>query len=184
MTDDEIKRARELCAAATPGPWQAGTAGRCNLIHFDGDNIHGVALVESRYDGDFIEAARELLPRALDEVERLQDAVTSLRNEYGAGSAYAQMTDAARHEWECRYKALQERNEARTERDQLRATVQELRGSQSHEERYLRAKLDRAVEALRRFGAHHYNCNYRTIGCACGFDGALRGLGALPDGDS
>jgi hypothetical protein len=40
MTDlDELDR---LLAAATPGPWQHGIAGTCNLVHFDGDDIRGV----------------------------------------------------------------------------------------------------------------------------------------------
>lgn len=40
MTDEEIKRLRELCEKATPGPWFAGSwSGRCYVNHLHSREI-------------------------------------------------------------------------------------------------------------------------------------------------
>lgn len=62
ISDDDLKRWRALCAAATPGPW---------TIEWDNDEQKGV----SRIVGDtarFIAESRTALPRLLDEVEALR----------------------------------------------------------------------------------------------------------------
>jgi len=72
MTDDEIKRLRRLCEVATPGPWAQDTGTLCNKVA----DAYGRLLLRvhedhERYphDAAFIAAAREALPKLLDEVE-------------------------------------------------------------------------------------------------------------------
>lgn len=62
MTNDEIKRLRTICDAATPGPWPATES----AIELDGS------------DAMFAIAARTALPAALNEIERLRSAVTAV----------------------------------------------------------------------------------------------------------
>lgn len=71
MTPAEIAELRRLCEAATPGGWQEGRAGICDVVHFDGDDVRGVAWVNGEANRAFVIAARTALPAALDEVERL-----------------------------------------------------------------------------------------------------------------
>lgn len=72
MTPAEIAELRRLCEAATPGGWQEGRAGICDVVHFDGDDVRGVAWVNGEANRAFVIAARAALPAALDEVERLR----------------------------------------------------------------------------------------------------------------
>lgn len=83
MTRDERKRLRELCEAATPGPWtwwtscsfrrlSSGATGR------DGDVLHGAKhhdgvcdVVGRDEDRAFIAEARTALPALLDALDRV-----------------------------------------------------------------------------------------------------------------
>jgi hypothetical protein len=64
VTDAEIKAALAICEAATPGPYELGEAGACNVVRFDGDDITGVAFVPDKHNASFFAAAREGWPRA------------------------------------------------------------------------------------------------------------------------
>lgn len=83
MTDQELKHLRDLCDKATPGPW--------NTI-MDGDGKHsGVENrnqeIVPRYtpyedsgiykeeDAEFIAESRTVIPKLLDEVERLRETL-------------------------------------------------------------------------------------------------------------
>ena len=81
----DIKKLRELCEKATPGPWleeprqneatdfaYVWAVHRC-VLEDDG------CLVEE--DADFIAAARTALPEALDEIERLQNENNQLHKD-------------------------------------------------------------------------------------------------------
>jgi hypothetical protein len=79
------ERARELCDAATPGPWVTryvphGSHGGGDDWHVDSD-APGMGCVtcgltdnttQSKADAEFIAASRALVPALLAEVERLQ----------------------------------------------------------------------------------------------------------------
>ena len=73
MTDAELQHLKDLCAAATPGPWEASGDPQC-----DGGGIcaatHGrfVLVLSDATDAAFIAAAREALPKLIAEVERLE----------------------------------------------------------------------------------------------------------------
>jgi hypothetical protein len=91
MTLDEIKRAKEITAAATPGEWsweddnQIGP-GVATLYAGRGPMAHGLNLF-GRFDGDanrdnnlaFITEARQLLPKALAYMEGLSNQVQRLK---------------------------------------------------------------------------------------------------------
>lgn len=100
MTDDEIKAARALCEAATPGPWAfmneaypwvAGAVDEdiacpSTVIEFNecGEQAHS--------DARFIAAARTLLPAALDALEqarRERDEARAHAAERGAAQVAA-----------------------------------------------------------------------------------------------
>lgn len=66
MTDDEIKAARALCDAATPAPWRISPAAKTT------DREPRIWVTVGMGNAAFIAAARELVPRLLDEVERLR----------------------------------------------------------------------------------------------------------------
>jgi hypothetical protein len=71
MTPERIAELRALCEAATRGPWRDYQG---NIINPAGDAELGNWLVGSlRWADDraFVTAAREALPAALDEIERL-----------------------------------------------------------------------------------------------------------------
>ena len=86
ITDDEIKAARALCEAATPGPWTArfdeyvigdNVSARVSIRNDDGawvDSERTIVNESMRGDAAFIAASRTLVPRLLDEVERLKAA--------------------------------------------------------------------------------------------------------------
>lgn len=63
------------CEAASNGKWQLGTAGRANIVRYDGCDICPVGFVNSLEDRRFIAAAREDVPQLVAEVERLRKAL-------------------------------------------------------------------------------------------------------------
>lgn len=85
MTPEELKRLRELEAAATSGPWvgdefemlapQAPTIMRGNKRIVWADDYH-----MNEWDAEFIAAARNHFKELLDEVERLQSEFRSAKN--------------------------------------------------------------------------------------------------------
>jgi hypothetical protein len=80
MTPDRLKELRALCDAAQPGPWRYSgdkdgriDTGPPDITDWeDGYVIYGVDRDE---DARFIVAARTALPEALDEIERLREAL-------------------------------------------------------------------------------------------------------------
>ena len=84
MTSNEIDELRQLCERASPAPWRAMIEGR---DHTSGDNFIMIGAEGDRRedmyisrdsgpaspeDLDFIAAARNWLPRLLDELEKLR----------------------------------------------------------------------------------------------------------------
>ena len=72
MTDAELSKLRALCEAATPGEWIVHRDPHTNYATFRLEA--GVRIIDcgSEANAVFIAAAREALPAALDEIERLQ----------------------------------------------------------------------------------------------------------------
>lgn len=73
LSTEEIERLRELCEAATPGPWniEALYSGLRHLVkYYEGYVVDGST--PSHDDSAFIAYARDALPRCLDEIERLK----------------------------------------------------------------------------------------------------------------
>ncbi len=121
-TREDHDRALELCAAATPGPWEGRVGvGPCDYI----------VKAETGHDAAFIAAARELLPRAVERITELERAnQILLRNNYSLVEA---------------------RDALRAEVERLNETVGGNGAvAELERERYLlRNKLARAIEALR-----------------------------------
>jgi hypothetical protein len=81
MTDEELREARKLCEAATPGPWRP-VAGRTGVVSAHDDWwVCSVNRITPVLDVEFIAAARTLVPRLLAEVERLDRSETQLIEE-------------------------------------------------------------------------------------------------------
>lgn len=90
MTPEELKRAKEICEKATPGPWGLTRGYKDRLIvnmGVDGNPNSGVVTICSvnEFDGDegytnglFIAESRDLLPKALAEIEKLQSDINKL----------------------------------------------------------------------------------------------------------
>jgi hypothetical protein len=83
MTKDELDAIRARVAAATPGPWEAGTAFCCpDCGWVDGPKRTVCPVYEGAKrthtldanDAEFIASAREDVPALLAEVERLREA--------------------------------------------------------------------------------------------------------------
>lgn len=72
MDDAELDALERLAAEATSGEWQAGIAGHCNLVTFDGEDIIGLAVVGNRRNAAFIARARTAVPELVAEVRRLR----------------------------------------------------------------------------------------------------------------
>jgi hypothetical protein len=87
MTDDEINHLRGLCNAATPGPWICSDGGCVKSASVTREKKKGEAMtqvalaIEAPIDEEtrvephnarFIAAAREALPRLIDEVQFLR----------------------------------------------------------------------------------------------------------------
>src|SRR6476661_1436555 len=84
MTEEELKQIRERCDEATEGPW--GTYNGCAikaLAKFDGwkaPTIATVELLRKDYEthilnAEFIAHARTDIPKLLDEIEKLREAL-------------------------------------------------------------------------------------------------------------
>lgn len=56
----EIDRVLALAALATPGEWQSGAAGNCNLVAYGGEDVRGVGHIATRMNIASIVAAHEL----------------------------------------------------------------------------------------------------------------------------
>jgi hypothetical protein len=84
VTDAEIDELRRLCAHATPAPWRAMVEGRDHsagdsfiMIGRDDDRDEDMYVTRdsgpaSNSDLDFIAAARNYLPRLIDEIAELR----------------------------------------------------------------------------------------------------------------
>lgn len=59
-------------AAHTPGQWQLGQSGNCNVVSFDGDDVRPIAYVGSEANAHLIAAAPDLLTWLKKLVERAQ----------------------------------------------------------------------------------------------------------------
>lgn len=70
MDADEIARLRALCERAEDAPWEYAGNGRVVSKEYDMD----ICCQVTGADAEFIAAARDALPKLLDEVERLQHA--------------------------------------------------------------------------------------------------------------
>ena len=68
MTPDRIKGLRELCDAATPGPWKDDAP----FVVTEADIWSSLGEIVHDHDAVFIGAARSALPEALDEIEELR----------------------------------------------------------------------------------------------------------------
>lgn len=74
ITDDEIKRLRALCEAATPGPYRASNGGLGVVSDArDAEWVCRVSRVTPVGDADYIAAACNALPKLLDEVALLRE---------------------------------------------------------------------------------------------------------------
>ena len=87
LTDEELQRMRQRCAAATPGPWKSYIEGRdhtsgSSFIMTSGEDIELTGATDA--DQDFIAHARQDLPQLLAEVQRLRQQITTLENHAGA----------------------------------------------------------------------------------------------------
>ena len=79
LTPERKQEIRERIEKATPGPWQGGIAGLCNLVSFDGDDISGVGIIHNPRNLVFIAHARADLPDLMESHEALVEALTELR---------------------------------------------------------------------------------------------------------
>jgi hypothetical protein len=88
MTPEQIKQLRSLCNAAAPGPWILGGGGCVKSTSVTREKTKGLAMVQvalaieapideetqiESHDARFIAAAREALPRLLDDIATLQN---------------------------------------------------------------------------------------------------------------
>ena len=78
MTDDELKELRRLADAATPGPWYAGHSYEQGDpgTYVGQENDWRIIVCDDQEprveDAAFIAAAREAIPKLLDEIKRLR----------------------------------------------------------------------------------------------------------------
>jgi hypothetical protein len=84
VSDGELDELRRLCASATPAPWRAMVEGRDHssgdsFIMVGGDDDRDEDMYVSRDSGpatasdlNFIAAARNYLPRLIDEITELR----------------------------------------------------------------------------------------------------------------
>jgi hypothetical protein len=75
MTDQELDQIRARCDRASPGPWKAWIEGRdhtsgSSFVQTGGNDIEMTGATDADYD--FIAAARQDIPRLLEEVRRLR----------------------------------------------------------------------------------------------------------------
>jgi hypothetical protein len=107
MTKEQLQGLKDLCSAATPGPW---------TIHPDEDcqyndvytirNAKTYSIGEAlNTDAAFIAAARTALPELIAEVERLQsvwDEVLAITGTHAMGSDPARAVHQALLDWRAR----------------------------------------------------------------------------------
>lgn len=101
MTPEEIKRAREICDAATPGPWittnktpythkNMGIWFKVSKNKFEhlAEVVWGCAIRKKPNNNEiFIAESRTLLPKALDYTERLEAEIVTIRTDCHEGLA-------------------------------------------------------------------------------------------------
>jgi hypothetical protein len=85
MTDAELKRLRELCGMATPGPWFNKLEQRSENWRYIDNGHEMVAQWMRPWEAEFIAAARTALPELLDELERQK----------------AHLREYGEHRWKC-----------------------------------------------------------------------------------
>lgn len=78
MTNEELDKIQSLCDRASPGPWSAWIEGRdhtsgSNFVQTGAEDIEMSGATEADYD--FIAAARNDVPRLIEEVRRLRAVV-------------------------------------------------------------------------------------------------------------
>ena len=88
MTEQEIKKARERCEKATPGPWKFGSSPAFKSTAFYVDDSLDDRMICECWEGDdntareadaqFIAHARTDLPLALNEIKRLRAVLNDL----------------------------------------------------------------------------------------------------------
>jgi DNA repair ATPase RecN len=83
LTPERIVELRKLCEAATPGPWKVFhlIKGAYEVCRRDDYARGGICVPHRQDNAEFIAAAREALPAALDEIEQLR-ACTHELEEY------------------------------------------------------------------------------------------------------
>ena len=75
MNSNQIKKVKELCEKSAEGPWEMGAVFHQNTPDkIEARHIHSakewIAYNVSEYNGKFIVEARELLPLAIDALEK------------------------------------------------------------------------------------------------------------------
>lgn len=78
MTNEELDKIQSLCDRASPGPWSAWIEGRdhtsgSSFVQTGAEDIEMSGATEADYD--FIAAARNDVPRLIEEVRRLRAVV-------------------------------------------------------------------------------------------------------------
>lgn len=91
MTHDELKKLKELCENATPGPWKGDEFEMLapkapTLIPGNVKIVWAEDHPMNEWDADFIAAAREALPKLIEEVERLKEENKDLEESYHEAS--------------------------------------------------------------------------------------------------
>jgi len=104
FTQEEIARLRELADKAYPRPYISGQeAGFTAIAHHANGNWNNDALdglERGEATGAYLVKAGNVLPDALDEIERLRDALTRIRTEHWesdwGGESISRIQDIAR----------------------------------------------------------------------------------------
>ena len=83
MNSNQIKKVKELCEKSAEGPWEMGAVFHQNTPDkIEARHIHSakewIAYNVSEYNGKFIVEARELLPLAIAEIERLREGLEEI----------------------------------------------------------------------------------------------------------
>ena len=142
MDADELKRDRETCERATPGPWQAPSEEVADQIGLqiravyypEGDTRRNTTFVcevhkqskrpdVGHFNSAFIAAARTRWPLALDEIDRLRDALAACEREMD-GLSFALRQPCSDDGTDCTAVAFMERD-----RDAAIAEAGRLRGA-------------------------------------------------------
>lgn len=80
MNDAEKKEARALCERATPGPWEWEACDPCRGFSWPirSEAFPFVGWANLMGDADFIARARDLLPKAMAKIERLEAGIAQI----------------------------------------------------------------------------------------------------------